>query len=1417
MVFSALYKLTVKSVLTTLSVLTVVNFLPDTLFHDFPLEPKSRVAPPFEPIQDWNTILSDNAEYIHLNSISGPESIVINNGLLYTGLVDGRLVELDIKAKYKLREVGRMNDSKFCRSMENTPYALQECGRILQLRFKNDTIYAMDAIKGLHSFDIKTGTKTSLLPKLEKRFIGLFNSFAFDPQVPDLVYYTVSTRKWSLGKIVWSIIDHDDSSILVAASLTTQKVVIIMNNLILANGIDIDAKRGQLLLAESGTNRIHKISLDQARQAFEVAKIGQISLVQSELLITLTPGLPDNIHVKGDEALIALPMVRRNGRQLMDHLSEMPRLRKALCRFIYLSGKAFKYVDDNFYKHPLLSSIAFELTSGHINYYVFNSESAVLRYNLVTGQSKILGSDKFAFVSEAVEDDQGNLYLGSFRNPFLRQLTYFLYNNELVHNNAPTYRLARGQINTTRIAHRMDFDNKVGALDDEDLVVGEKEERNWKGIIIALLVISSIGSLIIVSILLTTQNEEDTDSFKLKLELDPIINQQYRVKRFNGHWLSDSEFIYVDDSGSLQLYDARLNRNVKTMLAHSDRTSAHMGSNWAPFKLSPNRRWILFPGDQQLGEPNANARYSVYDIQRRRVDYLDEMLRNVSSSSLASTGNSSSYVVKYAQWGESGASLAFVSDNDIYYVPELAAITVHRLTSNGQRNVIYNGVPDLLYKLSIFTRASGSLNSNNNDDGPLSARSAMWFSTDSSKLAYVEFDDTQVPQTPISVYGSYASDTNIGPTIRYDRYPRAGTLNPRVSVFVVDLKALTLSSIESSDRGEVTMVKVRVKGPNEVERANRENNTYYINHVQWVKPNDNLNNNHNHNVNNHINKQLILMVMWTSRAQNLSLLTQCELDNRRDNTANANEQQQRQQQLSEHEWQCTIATQFSQKIPIMKDTQDIIQSVFNYNNNLITYLALPRPDSDIGDHYHIALLRAGDRYVKFLTHGEYDIDRLLSFDVVTDALYYEARSTCAPERHVYRLCNISSLSERRAECLTCSLVRPATPTNSANVGATVGADSVRGAQSAGRVCGYNHALVAPRGATYVIHECLGPDVPQIMLRHLSTMQVLTTLASNEHIKQLMLHKQMPHERLAVIKMTGRLAYDIHVKLYVPSELDDNKKEKRFPLLIESSDLEQRNVWTKFELDWGKYLSSRKQLVYAKIDCIRSHDLRAQAAPDDSYNNLAHSISATGTTTLGSALSSSEPVFNSKDQVEVLRYLLEAVDDFPYIDRKRIAIWGPTSTASYVALSTMADDDTKSIQCAIALAPITNFLYLDSFTAEHYLGLPANNLKYQQANLLKRSYDFASRKLLIIHGTADQRVLVQHSMQFIKALNDHHGLVGATAHQMQLYPDADHSFHNVKPHLYRTMDGFLDRCFYQKPVTNKATEWKGKNRAQNLKV
>lgn len=297
---------------------------------------------------------------------------------------------------------------------------MPQCGRPLQIRYINGTLFVVDAYKGLYSINPKTGAKKHLMANLDKKkFQGLFNSFAFDPVDPNIVYVTVSSRKWTLETIVWSMFDLDGTGIVFGFDLSTGKSVILAEGLSLVNGIDADVKRDQLLYTESSYLRVHKMSIIKARNAFKSAKNGDTKIVQSDLLVPLLPGLPDNVHVQGDEAYITMPMAKTSGKELTDHLSEMPIIKKALGRLAFSFGYLLEYIQKNFYKHPILETAIFELKSGHVAYRSCKEHSAVLIYNLNDGSSRILGSDKFAFISEAMPDNQGNLYLASFRNTFI--------------------------------------------------------------------------------------------------------------------------------------------------------------------------------------------------------------------------------------------------------------------------------------------------------------------------------------------------------------------------------------------------------------------------------------------------------------------------------------------------------------------------------------------------------------------------------------------------------------------------------------------------------------------------------------------------------------------------------------------------------------------------------------------------------------------------------------------------------------------------------------------------------------------------------------------------------------------------------------------------------------------------------------
>lgn len=890
----------------------------------------------------------------------------------------------------------------------------------------------------------------------------------------------------------------------------------------------------------------------------------------------------------------------------------------------------------------------------------------------------------------------------------------------------------------------------------------------------------------------------DVDNNRMKLEFDHFVSDVFKIQYFNGTWLSDHELVYVDQNGSIAIYDADLNQTTSTLIKTHDKTLHTINE----FKLSQDRQSILFITEQRK-EFGAivSARYAIYNISSQSVEHLDDLVK--SNNHYYSFMKQPVPLIQYASWGPTSNSIVFIESNDIYLIPDFRNHLIYqqqnlansmryqtgnnlnsryllRLTKTGSlSNSIKNGLPDGLYRNNIFTKDEATL----------------WWSADGHYLAYLSFDDAEVQPTPIEYYDSYMQESNNNPKIHYESYPRAGAANPRVSVHIVDLSALMTDSLDDMTALEQSAI---ITPPAELIKQLQSDRRlgFYITYVDWLQSD--------------LDKSQQLLVMWTNRAQNASILTICNNNESEKISSSIFGSSSSSPSGKSNAWKCDTLSTFSQRLPPQVNAKDTILASHNTNGTRLIFFALPRPDSVIGDHYHVAMLKGDERAPKYLTHGEFDLDRLVSYDSHADTLYFEVKISETAERHLYKLTSISSLqsASRQIKCLTCQLDEP---------------------------CGYNYAHLNPGPkARFLVHECLGPSIPITRLRSIPPLAAgnisqglqledklvnLNVLNFNQHIENLVKNKQMPIEKFIAIKTNQQFPYDVHIKLYLPNEIED-EKDKRFPLLIESSEIDQRNVWKKFDLDWGKYLASRKQLIYAKIDCIKTKPM-VGGSPIGSMN--AGAAAGSGYNPRSSALTndhdelpmdSSSPLFNAKDQIGVIKFLVENVDLFPYIDRRRIAIWGPTSTSAYVALATTINDDTKLIQCTVAVSPITNWRYMSSFKAEHYLGLPwfdsINSLRYERSNLLKRSYEFSMRKLLIIHGTADEQVNVQHSMQFLKSLTEHH-LVGGVIHQMQLYPDVGHSLEQVKKHYYLTLDGFIDRCFYQKPITIKATEWKGKVR------
>ncbi|MBP3496309.1 MAG: S9 family peptidase [Alistipes sp.] len=137
----------------------------------------------------------------------------------------------------------------------------------------------------------------------------------------------------------------------------------------------------------------------------------------------------------------------------------------------------------------------------------------------------------------------------------------------------------------------------------------------------------------------------------------------------------------------------------------------------------------------------------------------------------------------------------------------------------------------------------------------------------------------------------------------------------------------------------------------------------------------------------------------------------------------------------------------------------------------------------------------------------------------------------------------------------------------------------------------------------------------------------------------------------------------------------------------------------------------------------------------------------------------------EDQISFARYLAT----LPYVDRSRIGIYG-WSYGGFMALNCALHGE-GLFKMAIAVAPVTSWRYYDTIYTEIYNGLPQDNpAGYDDNSPLSHAEKLSPRtQLLIIHGTADDNVHFQNSMEMCRRLN-----AAGKQYDMMVYPDQNHS-------------------------------------------
>ncbi|HET9212046.1 MAG TPA: DPP IV N-terminal domain-containing protein [Thermoanaerobaculia bacterium] len=123
-----------------------------------------------------------------------------------------------------------------------------------------------------------------------------------------------------------------------------------------------------------------------------------------------------------------------------------------------------------------------------------------------------------------------------------------------------------------------------------------------------------------------------------------------------------------------------------------------------------------------------------------------------------------------------GRRIAFVRAFDLY-VMDPATGRETRLTRDGRASLTLNAVTDWVYGEEIWDRHP----------------EAYWWSPDGSRIAYYHFDERGVGMYPL------VDSSPLYPKVNWQRYPKAGTTNPKVTIGIVNAATAKTIWIHTGD------------------------------------------------------------------------------------------------------------------------------------------------------------------------------------------------------------------------------------------------------------------------------------------------------------------------------------------------------------------------------------------------------------------------------------------------------------------------------------------------------------------------------------------------------------------------------------------------------------------------------------------